>query len=93
MKDARSLDQSAQEIIRIKGVQSLIDGATQEQVAKTFGVTRQAVGKWWSSYKMGGMRSLEKKSRRPKSADEPGDLMGWQCASSIGLGNKHRRVH
>jgi hypothetical protein len=29
------------------------------------------------------MISLRKKSRRPKSADEPGDLRGWQCASIV----------
>lgn len=83
MKDSRSLDQAAQEVIRIRGVQALIDGQTQEQVAKNSGVTRQAVGKWWSRYKQGGIRALGKKSRRPKSADEPGDLLGWQCASIV----------
>ncbi len=83
MKDARSLDQSAQEAIRTKAVRALINEQTQEQVAETFGVTRQAVGKWWASYKQGGMSALQKKSRRPMSADEPGNLSGWQCASIV----------
>jgi len=83
MKDARSLDQSAQEAIRIKAVKALLGKQTQEQVAKTFEVTRQAVGKWWAAHKQGGICALRKKSRRPKSADEPGDLKGWQCASIV----------
>ncbi len=82
-KDARSLDQSSQEAIRSKAVKALLNGQTQEQVAETFEVTRQAVGKWWAAYKAGGMSALRKKSRRPKSADEPGDLSGWQCASIV----------
>lgn len=82
-KDARSLDQSSQETIRSKAVRALLSGQTQEQAAETFGVTRQAVGKWWSAYKVGGMSALRKKSRRPKSADEPRDLSGWQCASIV----------
>lgn len=82
-KDARSLDQSSQEVIRSKAVKALLSGQTQEQVAETFEVTRQAVGKWWAAYKVGGMSALRKKSRRPNSADEPGDLRGWQCASIV----------
>jgi transposase len=82
-KDARSLDQASQETIRTTAVKALLGGQTQEQVAKTFGVTRQAVGKWWATYKDGGMSALQKKSRRPKSADEASDLSGWQCASIV----------
>jgi predicted transcriptional regulator len=48
-KDARSLDQSSQEAIRSKAVKALLKGQTQEQVAETFEVTRQAVGKWWAA--------------------------------------------
>lgn len=82
-KDSRSLDQSSQEEIRNKAVRALLSGQTQEQVAEDFEVTRQAVGKWWAVYKVGGMSALRKKSRRPKSADGSGDLRGWQCASIV----------
>lgn len=82
-KDGRSLDQASQEAIRLKAVKALLNGQTQEQVAETFGVTRQAVGKWWAAYKAGGMNALRRRSRRPRSADEPGDLSGWQCASIV----------
>jgi transposase len=83
MKDARSLDQSAQETIRIKAVKALLNGKTQEQVAEIFGVTRQAVGKWWATYSDGGLPALRKKSRRPKTADDGGRLPGWQCSSIV----------
>ena len=58
MRDSRSLNQEAQESIRTKAVNALIGGQTQEQVAKIFGVTRQAVGKWWAVYKKGGMNAF-----------------------------------
>lgn len=83
MKDARSIDQSAQEALRIKAVRFLQNGKTQIEAAEVFGVTRQAVGKWWSSHQEGGMVALRMKSRRPKSADEGGVLKGWQCASIV----------
>jgi transposase len=83
MKDARSLDQSAQETLRIRAVKALLKGKTQEQVAEIFGVTRQAVGKWWAAYGDGGLPALRKKSRRPKSADDRGGLYGWQCSSIV----------
>lgn len=83
MKDTRSLDQSAQEVLRMKAVTALIGGKTQEEVAELFGVSLRAVGKWWATYKKGGMTSLRKKSRRPKSADDGGELNGWQCSSIV----------
>jgi transposase len=83
MKDTRSLDQSAQEILRIKAVTTLVAGKTQEEVAEIFGVSLRAVGKWWATYKIGGMTALRKKSRRPKSADDGGELKGWQCSSIV----------
>lgn len=83
MKDARSFDQSAQEVLRIKAVKALLKGKTQEQVAEIFGVTRQAVGKWWSAYSEGGIPALRKKSRRPKTVDDSSGLSGWQCSSIV----------
>lgn len=83
MKDTRSLDQSAQEALRIKAVKLLLTGTTQEQVACIFGVTRQAVGKWWAVYDKGGIPALRKKSRRPKSTNNNSGLTGWQCSSIV----------
>ena len=72
MKDSRSLDQSAQEILRIKSVRALIAGKTQDEVAELFGVSLKAVNNWWKIYRDNGMPGLRMKSRRPKSADEGG---------------------
>lgn len=83
MRDARSLDQSAQEVIRIKAVHVVLSGKTQEEVAENFGVTRQAVGKWMAIHHEGGIAALRKKSRRPKSVDDGGGIKGWQCSSIV----------
>lgn len=83
MNDSRSLNQSAQEILRIKAVKALIAGQSQDQTAKLFGVSLKAVNNWWRIYRERGMPGLRKKSRRPKSADEGGKLKGWQCASIV----------
>ena len=83
MKDSRSLDQAAQEILRIKAVNALIAGKTQNEVVDIFGVSLRAVNSWWKVYREHGMPGLRMKSRRPKSADEGGKLKGWQCASIV----------
>lgn len=83
MKDARSLDQAQQEVIRIKAVKVLGRGKTQLEVAKLFGVSLRAVSNWNKTHKVHGAPGLRKKSRRPKSADDGGALTGWQCASAV----------
>ena len=83
MKDSRSLNQSAQEILRIKAVKALVAGKTQGEVAELFGVSLKAVNNWWKTYREGSLADLRKKSRRPNSANEGGKLKGWQCASIV----------
>lgn len=83
MKDARSFDQAAQATLRKKAVTFLLNGKTQEEAAAVFGVTRQAVGKWWAAYQVGGLVALRMKSRRPHSANAGGVLNGWQSASMV----------
>lgn len=83
MKDSRSLDQSSQEVLRIKAVKALIAGKNQNEVSEIFDVSLRSVNSWWKTYRILGMAGLRKKSRRPKSADEGGKLKGWQCASIV----------
>lgn len=83
MKDSRSLDQSTQEVIRVKAINAILSGKTQGEVAKLFEVSLKAVNNWWRTYRENGFSGLRKKSRRPKSADEGGKLKGWQCASIV----------
>ena len=83
MKDSRSLDQSAQEVIRQMAVKAMISGKTQAEVSELFGVSMKAVSNWWRTYREFGVSGLRKKSRRPRSADKGGKLKGWQSASIV----------
>jgi transposase len=83
MADSRSLDQSAQEILRIKAVEAVISGKTQGEVARLFGVSIKAVNNWCKIHRQNGLPGLRMKSRRPNSADEGGKLKGWQSASIV----------
>ena len=76
-QDARSLPSIAQEDLRKKAIKTVLDGKKQVEVAKVFGVTRQAVGKWVKAYREGGEKALKAKRRgRPKG----GSLLPWQAA-------------
>lgn len=78
--DARSLPSVAQEDLRRKAVKAVLDGKKQVEVAKLFGVTRQAVGKWMKAYREGGVKKLKAKRRgRPKGAS----LLPWQAAQTV----------
>ena len=76
-QDARSLPSIAQQDIRLKSIKAIKSGKTQIEVAKVFGVTRHAVGKWVKAYREGGEKALKAKPRgRPKG----GSLLPWQSA-------------
>ncbi len=77
IQDARSLPSVAQEDLRRKVIEAIRDGKKQVEVAKLFGVTRQAVGKWVKKYREGGVRSLRARKRgRPSRST----LLPWQAA-------------
>jgi transposase len=78
--DTRSLPAVAQEDIRHKAVKAVLTGKTQVEVARLFGVTRQAVGKWIKKYRESGMNGLKaKRQGRPKG----GTLLPWQAAQVV----------
>ena len=86
-EDARSLPTKTQEALRIKAVNGVVNGMKQVAAAKTFGVTRQAVGKWMKAYREGGMGALAAKPQgRPKTG---GVLQGWQAAAIVNLITDH----
>ncbi len=62
-KDARSLAPIAQQELRQRAVKAVLDGKTQIEVARLFGVTRQALGLWVKAYREGGSRALKQKRR------------------------------
>jgi transposase len=51
-------DFAALEARRRAGVALLKRGATQTEVARKLGVSRQAVHEWWLAYRRGGLRAL-----------------------------------
>ncbi len=80
-KDARSLPPIAQEDLRRKAVRAIAAGGmTQEEVAKLFGITRQAVIKWLKKYREGGERALR---ARPRGRPQRGSLEPWQAAQIV----------
>jgi transposase len=81
--DVRKLSPAAQETIRIKAAQAVMNGMKQVNTAKVFGVTQQAVGRWVKAYRKGGEAALKaRKEGRPKGS---GRLKGYQAATIVKL--------
>jgi len=57
-----------------------LDGKTQVEAAKLFGVTRQAVGKWLKKYRESGMKGLK---ARPQGRPEGRTLLSRQAAQIV----------
>jgi transposase len=80
-QDARSLCSEAQEAIRLRAVQAILDGMKQVKAVRVFGVSRAAIGKWMARYRQGGLKALSARPRgRPKGQ---GLLKGWQAAQIV----------
>ena len=80
IRDARSLPPIAQEDLRQKAVNAILDGKRQLDTAEMLGVTRQTVGKWMKKFRQGGEKALKAKRRgRPKG----GSLLCWQAAQIV----------
>ena len=78
-RDFRSLGAEAQETLRRAAVAAVLDGDSRVVVARRFGVTRQAVGKWVQDFERGGDAALRAKRRgRPQG----GSLAPWQAAQT-----------
>ena len=76
-KDARSLPPAGQAHIRRKAVKAVQAGNKQVDVAKMFGVTRQALGKWMRKCSEEGIESLNAKKR---GRHPGGSLKPWQAS-------------
>ena len=74
IQDARSLPPVAQEDLRRKVIQAVMEGKKQVEVAELFGVTRQAVGKWVRRYRKGGKRALVGDTREGAKSNRDGSL-------------------
>lgn len=84
LPDARTLDSSTQEQIRLRAVHAVIEmGMTQQQAADLVGVSRQIVNTWVNIYKQRGPAGLRshKRGRRPGHKK----LLPWQAAQTAAL--------
>jgi transposase len=62
-EDARSLPGAAQAALRKRAVQAVLDGMTQAEVARVFGVHPNAVNRWIKRYREGGWDRLSERRR------------------------------
>ena len=66
-EDTRSLPGAAQAALRNRAVQAVLDGMTQAEAARVFGVHPNAVNRWIRRYREGGFQGLaeQRRGRRP----------------------------
>jgi transposase len=83
-EDTRSLPGAAQAALRKRAVQAVLDGMTQAEVARVFGVHPNAVNRWIKRYREGGWLSLSER-RRGRRAGEQAALSERQQQEVITL--------
>lgn len=66
-QDARSLPPAAQEDLRRKAVGAVQEGKSLVEVARLFGVSRQAIYNWLEQYESGGAKALTARKRGRRS--------------------------
>src|SRR4030095_15460645 len=66
-EDTRSLPAAAQAALRNRAVRAVLDGMTQAQAARVFGVHHNAVNRWIKRHREGGWAGLaeRRRGRRP----------------------------
>src|ERR671913_2399361 len=66
-EDARSLPAPAQAALRNRAVRAVLDGMSQVEAARVFGVHHNAVNRWINRYREGGWDGLaeRRRGRRP----------------------------
>jgi transposase len=66
-EDTRSLPAAAQAALRRRAVRAVLDGMTQAEAARVFGVHHNAVNRWIKRYRRGGWAGLseQRRGRRP----------------------------
>jgi transposase len=75
--DARQLDHTTLEALRIRAVRSVQEGASPEVAARTLRVTSRTMYRWLASYRRGGWDALKAKplAGRPPKLD--GKMLRW----------------
>jgi transposase len=70
-EDARSLPGAAQAALRKRAVRVVLDGMTQAQAARVFGVHPNAVNRWIKRYREGGWDGLSERRRGRRAGEQP----------------------
>jgi transposase len=70
-EDTRSLSGAAQAALRNRAVQAVLDGMTQAEAARVFGVHRNAVNRWIRRYREGGWAGLAEQRRGRRPGEQP----------------------
>jgi transposase len=68
--DTRSLPAAAQAALRNRAVRAVLDGMTQAQAARVFGVHHNAVNRWVKRYRQGGWDGLAERRRGRRPGDQ-----------------------
>jgi transposase len=83
-EDARSLPGAAQAALRHRAVRAVLDGMTQVEAARVFGVHPNAVNRWIKRYREGGWDGLSER-RRGRRVGEQAALSDRQQQEVITL--------
>jgi transposase len=70
-EDTRSLSGAAQAALRNRAVQAVLEGMTQAEAARVFGVHRNAVNRWIRRYREGGFPGLAEQRRGRRRGEQP----------------------
>jgi transposase len=70
-EDARSLPGAAQAALRKRAVRVVLDGMTQAEAARVFGVHPNAVNRWIKRYRQGGWDGLSERRRGRRPGEQP----------------------
>jgi transposase len=69
-EDTRSLPAAAQAGLRNRAVRAVLDGMTQAQAARVFGVHHNAVNRWIKRYRQGGWAGLAERPRGRRPGEQ-----------------------
>jgi transposase len=70
-EDPRSLPAAAQAALRTRAVRAVLDGMTQAEAARVFGVHHNAVNRWVKRYRQGGWDGLSEQRRGRRPGEQP----------------------
>ena len=70
-EDTRSLPPAAQAALRNRAIRAVLDGMTQAEAARVFGVHRNAVNRWIKRYRRGGWAGLAERRRGRRPGEQP----------------------